>query len=556
MVFPPLIIDDPGEVVWDDAADVVVAGFGAAGACAALEADEAGASVVIFDRFEGGGTTALSGGVLYAGATRFQVEAGFEDTTEEMFKYLRLEVGDIVSSGTLRRFCEESAENLEWLIRHGVAFGGRLMQPDQAYDTALSAGASLYFSGNECVPEYAAAAKPAPRGHIATGPGFGSKGVHLFAALRKAVERSAVRFQPRTAATRLVVDRQGRVVGIEVVAIPPGSFAWTLHRFSERLYHKAMGNLYGPPARVLTRAIDWAERRGLTRRIRARRGVVIATGGFINNRQMMAEYLPQHLNAIPMGSAGCRGDGIRLGQSVGGLTRMDRAESGRSLLVPRPFRFGLLVNSEGERFIAEDAYGAKIGHEVLEQTGRIAWLILDSVLFRESWGLVVPWKRMILRYRARALMPLMFAWRRSRSIEGLAGKCGIDSRGLRATFDAYNSNLRSGRPDSLGKSRNNTVPLGKGPYYGINCSSDSRGFPPLSLTLGGLMVDERTGQVLGAARQPIAGLYAAGRAAVGLPSNFLVSGLSLADCVFSGRRAGRAVARPATSVDGDDERAA
>ncbi len=73
----PLTIDDPERFVWDDTADVVVVGFGAAGACAALEARATGADVVLVDKFEGGGTTALSGGVVYAGATRFQQEAGF-----------------------------------------------------------------------------------------------------------------------------------------------------------------------------------------------------------------------------------------------------------------------------------------------------------------------------------------------------------------------------------------------------------------------------------------------------------------------------------------------
>jgi len=543
MTSAPLTIDDPERFAWDETADVVVVGFGAAGACAALEARAAGADVILVDKFEGGGATALSGGVVYAGATRFQREAGFQDTSEEMFKYLSREVGDIVERDTLRRFCEDSAANLDWLIGHGANYAARLARPDEAYDAALSAGASLYFSGNEYVQSYAAIAKPAPRGHITVGPGFGSKGVHLFAALRKAVERMGVRRCFRSPARRLIVDAQGRVVGIEVAAITPGSFAWSLHRLCERLYHKGKGNLYGPPARWLTRLIGLAERSAAMRRIRARGGVVLATGGFINNREMMAKYLPQHLDAIPMGSAGCRGDGIRLGQSVGALTKMDCGESGRSLLVPKPFKFGLLVNTAGERFIAEDAYGLAIGHEIFRQEGRRAWLILDAKQFRAAWRLVMPWRPMILRYRMRALMPLVFAWRRSRTLAGLARKSGIRAEGLQATFDRYNAQLRDGREDWLGKLKPNTAILGDGPYYAIDCSPHSKGFPPTSLTLGGLVVDECSGQVLGAAgRSPIDGLYAAGRAAVGMPSNFNVSGLSLADCVFSGRRAGRSAA--------------
>ncbi|MCC7040350.1 MAG: FAD-binding protein [Burkholderiales bacterium] len=542
MVVPPLTVEDPSTALWDDTADVVVVGFGVAGACATLEAQSHGASVLIVDKFEGGGTSALSGGVVYAGATRYQRDAGFEDTTDEMFKYLSMEVGDIVGSETLRRFCEDSAGNLDWLSAHGAKFAGRLARPDEAYDAALSAGASLYFSGNECVKRYAAVAKPAPRGHITVGPGFGSKGVHLFGALRRAVEGVGTRFLFRSPANRLIVDTHGRVVGIEVSSIRPGSLAWSVHRLCERLYHKGKGNLYGPPARWLTRAIGWAESRGVTRRVRAGRGVILATGGFINNREMMAQYLPQHLNAIPMGSAGCRGDGIRLGQSVQALTRMDCGESGRSLLVPKPFKFGLLVNSEGRRFIAEDAYGATIGHEVLQQERHVAWLILDAAQFRAAWRLVMPWRPMILRYRLRALMPLVFAWRRSGTLAGLARKCGLSVDGLQETFDRYNDCVHRNQADWLGKLAPNIVALGPGPYYAINCSPESKGFPPLSLTLGGLIVDERSGQVRGVERAVIEGLYAAGRVAVGMPSNFLVSGLSLADCVFSGRRAGRSAA--------------
>jgi 3-oxo-5alpha-steroid 4-dehydrogenase len=67
-------------------------------------------------------------------------------------------------------------------------------------------------------------------------------------------------------------------------------------------------------------------------------------------------------------------------------------------------------------------------------------------------------------------------------------------------------------------------------------------YPCPMLTLGGLVVDEDTGAVLRADRRPVDGLYAAGRTAVGLCSDSYVSGLSLADCVFSGRRAGRTAA--------------
>jgi 3-oxo-5alpha-steroid 4-dehydrogenase len=81
--------------------------------------------------------------------------------------------------------------------------------------------------------------------------------------------------------------------------------------------------------------------------------------------------------------------------------------------------------------------------------------------------------------------------------------------------------------------------MGTGPFYSINISAASSMFYPIpGLTLGGLVVDERTGEVVHRDGGTVPGLYAVGRNAVGICSNSYVSGLSLSDCIFSGRRAG------------------
>jgi 3-oxo-5alpha-steroid 4-dehydrogenase len=85
--------------------------------------------------------------------------------------------------------------------------------------------------------------------------------------------------------------------------------------------------------------------------------------------------------------------------------------------------------------------------------------------------------------------------------------------------------------------------LKHGPFFAIDISIDQKMFPLATLTLGGLQVNELDGHVRNAQGRDIAGLFAAGRTAIGLASSRYVSGLSLADCIFSGRRAGRAVAR-------------
>ena len=79
----------------------------------------------------------------------------------------------------------------------------------------------------------------------------------------------------------------------------------------------------------------------------------------------------------------------------------------------------------------------------------------------------------------------------------------------------------------------------KGPFYIMDISIDSKLAPLTTLTLGGLKVNEETGEVLNLKGKEIRGLYAAGRTAVGVCSNIYVSGLSIADCIFSGRRIGQ-----------------
>ena len=158
------------DLSWDDEVDVLVVGWGAAGACAALQAREAGASVLVLDRFGGGGASVLSGGVVYAGGgTPYQQQAGYEDSPEAMFEYLRHETQGVVSDETLRRFCGESVDNLAWLEKHGARFAATMPDHKTSYPPD---GVFLYHSGNEAVPAYdVGQVKPAPRGHRAVARG-------------------------------------------------------------------------------------------------------------------------------------------------------------------------------------------------------------------------------------------------------------------------------------------------------------------------------------------------------------------------------------------------
>ena len=91
----------------------------------------------------------------------------------------------------------------------------------------------------------------------------------------------------------------------------------------------------------------------------------------------------------------------------------------------------------------------------------------------------------------------------------------------------------------MGKAPALCTPIATAPFTAIDLSYRTRFHPLPGITVGGLKVDEQDGHVLDREGKPIAGLFAAGRSAVGLPSHLYVSGLSLADCVWSGWRAAK-----------------
>ncbi len=532
----PLRIEREDAIKWDDSCDVLVVGFGAAGASAAIEAARAGAKVIAVDRFSGGGASAKSGGVVYAGGgTRFQKAAGYDDSPEAMYEYLTKEVGDAVSPATLRSFCDQSIAMIEWLQANGVEFDSSLPPRKTSYPPD---GCYLYFSGNEAVKEYAGSHPPAPRGHRVKGAGL--SGAMLYRALRKSAIDAGVRLITQSAVRRLIIDdATGAVLGAELWQFDRDSAAARRHR---RLNKWAEQTYYMSPAlseklRQLALKVELAEAH--PHRIRARGGVVLSTGGFIFNREMVSRHAPGYLDNFRLGTSGCDGSGIRLGQSAGGVAaHMERVSAWRFINPPLAWVRGMIVDSKGRRFCNEEVYGARLGYEMCEHHHGRAWLIIDSTIRREAireamfgklWGFQsVP-----------ALVLMIAAAKRARTMEDLARKMGADRAALLDSWEKYNFAAGSGE-DPLGKSHDLLQGLAAPPFYALNISADMRVFPCAALTLGGLRVDEATGAVRKGDGGTIAGLYAAGRAAIGVASNHYVSGLALADCIWSGRRSGAA----------------
>ncbi|BEL08375.1 FAD-binding protein [Actinoplanes sichuanensis] len=593
---------------------VVVVGFGAAGACAAIEAAESGADVLVIDRFTGGGATAVSGGIVYAGGgTRLQRAAGVTDTPAAMYEYLRHEVRDAVSPATLRRFCDESADMLAWLEEHGVPFDASLCPDKTSYPTNRH---YLYQSGSEH-----AYADPAPRGHRTHARG--TSGGTLHARLAAAAASRRVRFlrqsqalsllfsanpssgtptahqphpstsaaearlahhdpraeQPEQPAPEEARSRPGepgdRVTGLvcRTLRSAPvwarGAHRW-LHRWSVKpgVYVPGFG-------RLLHRGVAWIEDRyGRELRIQAD-AVVLAAGGFVFDRAMMREHAPGY-RGLRLGTPGDDGSGIRLGTAVGAATRfLDRVTIWRFLTPPSALLGGVLVDRDGRRVCDESRYGAAIGEAIRACPDGKGWLLVDADLLRAARRQLSSQTLWFQRWQSRWL----FAARRisAPTLAELARRAGINETNLIETVTANNTAAgidataaagdrftASGNDGSTPAGNDGSTPAGSGGFTaaGVRVGRDVVGKPlefvrglvnaPFSavdvslraspapmLTLGGLTVDEESGQVLRPDGTSIDGLYAAGRTAVGICSGSYVSGLSLADCVFSGRRAGR-----------------
>ncbi|MBB2991545.1 3-oxo-5alpha-steroid 4-dehydrogenase [Mycolicibacterium iranicum] len=515
-------------------ADVVVVGYGAAGVCAALESRARGADVLAVDRFDGGGTTQVSGGIIYAGGgTWVQRAAGIEDSNDAMYAYLQAEIGDAVRPETLRRFVDSSPGMIDWLTGHGVPFEASVCP----YKTSFpNNNYYLYFSGSENSGRFRAVTPPTQRGHRAKGPG--ASGKKIYEPLARSAARLGVRTQFHTRAEKLLVDERGRVTGVRVSTLADApSHVRSRYRRCAALAIKP--GIYYPPLRAAMESLmaRIEQRHARTVDIRARKGVILSAGGYIANRQLIGEHAPAYLDGLQLGTSGDDGAGMQLAAELGAATaRLDNVSAWRFITPPSAFLSALIVDSAGHRFIDETRYGAAVGHAMVQEHEGRAWILADDELLRTARKDLPRQAIWFQRLQMEAM--LRFDRVVADTVELVATKAGIDPGGLRGTIAAHNAAAAGGQPDPMGKPAEFVRPVGAGPFSLISIAVKPSLINPCPMfTLGGLVVDETSGAVLTADRQPIEGLYAAGRTAIGICANSYVSGLSLADCVFSGRRA-------------------
>jgi 3-oxo-5alpha-steroid 4-dehydrogenase len=314
---------------WDFESDVIVLGFGASGACAAIEAASAGAHVTIFELASGsGGSGALSNGDIYMGGnggTPVQRHAGFTDTTEDFIGYLTMAGGPAPDAEKSRLYAESSVGHFEWLKAQGVPYKlsylpGKRIEPET--------DDCLIWSGNEAAWPFAQAATPCPRGHLPQYLGR-SNGRFLMDILTRRVESLGVDIHYDSRALALIADEDSRVHGVVVRIDNAPHFA------------------------------------------RARGGVVLCMGGFAMNREMVARHAPRFLRSNdPLGNPGDDGTGILLGLSVGAAAiHMGEGFCTLPICPPESHAKGILINQAGHRFINEDCYHGRIGTEAMKQIG-------------------------------------------------------------------------------------------------------------------------------------------------------------------------------------------
>jgi 3-oxosteroid 1-dehydrogenase len=514
----------------DDAQfDIIVVGSGAAGMTAALTAAHHGLSAVVLektDRF--GGSTARSGGGIWAPGNEVLRKAGVRDTPEQARAYLAQVAGDCVSP-----------QRQQALLEHGPAML-KLVRAQCPVDFAWVPNYADYYpeapgglaSGRSIEPlpldgrvlgtelaHLAPAYLPAPKGVTITQADYrwlslGPRHPRAILATAKVAGRMA---RSRLLGHRTLSMGQALAAGLRAGLAASDVPVWL---------GAAMTGLQLEDGRVTGVRLT---RDGQSALILARRGVVLAAGGFERNEQMRRRYQRQPIGTQwTTGSAGNTGDAITAGEAAGAaLDLMDDAWWGPSIplsggpyfcLAERSLPGCILVNGAGQRFVNESAPYVDAVHAMYDghSDGNPhipAWLIIDQ-RYRNSYVFagLPPRKPLPRRWYAAG------AVHRAPTIAELAGQIGVDPAALAKTVVRFNEFAETGKDEDFGRGdsaydryygdprqRPNSclAALRQAPFYAVQIVPGDLG------TKGGLRTDERA-RVLREDGTPIAGLYAAG----------------------------------------------
>ncbi len=518
--------------------DLLVIGSGAGGLSAAVTAAHLGLKVLVVEKEpQFGGTTAWSGGWMWLPRNPLATEAGITEDISVPTAYLQQELGAQFDAARVQAFLQAGPRMVEFFrTRTALQFIDGNGVPDfhGRNPHAALGGRSICaapFDGRRLGAEMARLKPPLKETTLwGMGIASGAELRHFFNALRKPASLWYVAQRLLRHCADLLRYRRGMRL-VNGNALVAGLAASAFAKGVEIRTHSPAQRLLTEQGRVVGAMVNGQE-------IRARCGVVLACGGFPHDVARKKALLPhaptgqEHWSAAARGNTG---DGLRLGEAVGGQVARDAAQAAALApvsLVPRAdgtvahfphlverAKPGLIaVTAAGQRFTNEaDSYydfaSAMLGATPAGAPVQ-AWLVCDHAFIRHyGLGAAKP-----------APLPLGAMLRngylqRGATLAALAQACGIDAAALQATVERYNQQARAGVDADFGKGETpyNTVqgdtangypnpcmaPLAQGPFYAVKVVPGSLG------TFAGLRANA-SAQVLDAHNQPIPGLYAGG----------------------------------------------
>jgi 3-oxosteroid 1-dehydrogenase len=510
--------------------DVVVIGSGAAGMTAALTAAKQGLSCVVVEKAPTfGGSAARSGAGIWIPNNPVILAAGVPDTPAKAATYLAAVVGTDVPADRQQSFLAHGPAMISFVMANsplrfrwmegysdyypelpGGLPNGRSIEPDQLDGNIL--GTELAHLN----PPYLAV----PSGMV------------VFSADYKWLDLAAVSVKGAAVATEcLARGTKAALLGQKPLtmgqSLAAGLRAGLQSAQVPVWLNTPLTDLYLEGGAVTGAVVTRAGTAGL---VRARRGVVVGSGGFEHNAAMRAQYQRQPIGTDwTVGAKENTGDGIQAGQRAGAaLALMDDAWWGPTIPIPgdpyfclaeRTLPGGLLVNQAGSRFVNEAAPYSDVVHIMYDRDAAApdipAWLIVDQnyrnrYLFKDvlpTFSFPDDWYSSGAAYKA---------W----TLDALATSIGVPAAALRSTVSRFNSLAASGKDTDFGRGDSTydhyytdpsvlpnscLAPLWLPPYYAFRIVPGDLG------TKGGMRTDARA-RVLRADGSVIPGLYAAGNA--------------------------------------------
>ncbi len=526
---------------FDHVVDVLIVGSGGGGMTAALTAQAAGLDALVIEKSSHfGGSTALSGGGIWVPGAPAQRREGYVPSPEAVVGYLKQITDGLVSEARLRQYVETAPQMLQFLEQLSGWFEF-VWKPGYAdYYPELPGGSELGSTIN--VPAIDLRKLGAdeqkllqPLALAPKGIWLGPKDLRTFYRIRQSWAGKGVLLK---LITRMV---RARVFGERMAAIGQSLAARLRLALRERgiplWLDSPMVQLITDSDGSVTGAV--VEREGASQRIGARRGVILASGGFDHDLAWRKELLPEVDQDWSFGNPAAMGDGIRAGQKIGAATDLlDEAwwfpaiqwPDGRMqfMLNERMMPAQFIVNGAGKRFINEAAPYMDFGHAMIDGqrsgvTHIPCWLITDHRSFNRyvvGGHLPIPKIPGAPVPTGRKIPP---AWLESGVVKAattwdeMAAKIGVPADQLAETARRFNELARKGHDDDFNRGDSvydnyygdhtlpnpNLYPLGDPPYYAFRIVLGDLG------TSGGLLTDEHA-RVLRADGTVVPGLYAVG----------------------------------------------